>query len=94
MSSRLWKPALWGGLSISLILLFQTSFPLRAEIGAITFYRQHISPVTGRFVTCRYEPTCSTYALMALEESGFWKGNLKIAGRLFMCSPAGLLFDR
>ena len=61
------------------------------ELGAIRAYRSYVSPLAGRFATCRYEPTCSAYALTALEQDGFWRGNAKIAVRLLRCSPLGLL---
>jgi len=36
---------------------------------------------------CRFEPTCSTYALDALREYGLLKGLAMSAWRLFRCNP-------
>ena len=82
-----------GACILLLSALFLTNLPLRAETGLIRFYQRFASPVTQYLVTCRYEPTCSVYALEQLDRYGFWQGNLKIAGRLFMCSPLGYLVD-
>ncbi|MGW8178633.1 MAG: membrane protein insertion efficiency factor YidD [bacterium] len=83
----------WGTALAILILIFQTDFPIRFEIGVISLYRKNVSPVTRHIVTCRFETSCSSYALQALEESGFWAGNSRIAERLLMCSPIGYLID-
>jgi len=36
---------------------------------------------------CRYTPTCSTYALEALEKHGAWKGGLLSIWRVLRCNP-------
>ena len=41
-------------------------------IALVKFYRKYISPLTPP--TCRYVPTCSQYALEALEKYGALKG--------------------
>ncbi len=76
-----------------LVLLVPTGLPVRAELAAIRAYQHFGSPLTGRFVTCRFQPTCSHYAIESLETRGFWIGNLKIAGRLTLCSPLGAALD-
>ena len=38
----------------------------------IRFYRKHISPAFPP--CCRFIPTCSAYALEAVEKYGAWKG--------------------
>lgn len=55
---------------------------LRAPILA---YRYCISPMIGP--VCRYEPTCSAYALEALERHGPIKGLWLTARRLARCHP-------
>lgn len=87
------KRIIWLVLAFALVMLFRTSWPLRAEIRAIHAYQTVGSPVAQRFVTCRFEPTCSHYALSVLNENGFWKGNWKILKRLFHCSPLGYAWD-
>jgi putative membrane protein insertion efficiency factor len=81
-------------MSALLVILVQTGLPLRLELTAIRIYQASISPLTRKIVNCRFDPSCSTYALQALEESGFWWGNGRIAGRLMMCSPIGYLVER
>lgn len=75
-------------------LLAETGILVRAEVRTIRFYQTWVSPVLGMVATCRFDPTCSQYALHALENRGFWQGNLMIGGRLLYCSPAGYLLDR
>jgi putative membrane protein insertion efficiency factor len=82
---------LGAGLLCALFLL--TDLPLRSEVGAIRLYQSWVSPVLSLAVRCRFEETCSVYALRQLEERGFWGGNLLTAGRLLMCSPLGALVD-
>lgn len=65
----------------------------RAEMGLIKAYRRVGSPVTRHVVTCRFQPTCSAYALQVLDRDGFWSGNWAIAKRLVNCSPIGYIAD-
>ena len=74
-------------------LLTVTPYPLRAEIAAIRLYQRALSPVASHFARCRFQPTCSHYAVERLAADGFWVGNAKIAGRLLMCSPIGFVID-
>lgn len=54
-------------------------------LGCIRFYRKHISPATPS--CCRFIPTCSTYALEAIELHGAWKGGWLALRRLLKCHP-------
>lgn len=38
---------------------------------------------------CRFTPTCSSYAIEAYENYGFFKGSILTIKRLFRCSPFG-----
>ncbi|MDN6486340.1 MAG: membrane protein insertion efficiency factor YidD [Ancrocorticia sp.] len=51
----------------------------------IRWYQKEISPGLPR--RCRYSPTCSQYALQALEVHGALKGTLLSAWRLVRCNP-------
>jgi putative membrane protein insertion efficiency factor len=51
----------------------------------IVFYQRFISPGLPR--RCRYEPTCSRYAMRAIGEYGILKGLVLAAWRLLRCNP-------
>ncbi|MBR1842025.1 MAG: membrane protein insertion efficiency factor YidD [Oscillospiraceae bacterium] len=52
---------------------------------AIKFYRRNISPLTPP--SCRFRPTCSQYALEAVEKYGAIKGGWLALKRLSRCHP-------
>ena len=52
----------------------------------IRFYKRELSP-RKRKPTCRYIPTCSEYAVPAIERYGAWKGGRMAAWRLLRCNP-------
>ncbi len=57
----------------------------------IRFYQRCISPLFPP--KCRYYPTCSQYALEAIEVHGVFKGMLLAIGRLMRCNiffPGGV----
>ena len=51
----------------------------------IRSYRYAISPMLG--VHCRFHPSCSEYALEALERHGSWHGSWLVLKRLLRCNP-------
>ena len=51
----------------------------------IRFYRSWIS--TALPGSCRFAPSCSTYAQQALEHYGVWKASLLVVRRLLRCHP-------
>ena len=51
----------------------------------IRFYRKNISPT--RPPSCRFIPTCSQYALEAVEKYGAWKGGRLALRRILKCHP-------
>jgi len=53
----------------------------------IHFYRYVISPMIGP--RCRHLPTCSQYALEAIDSNGAWKGGWLTLSRLVRCHPWG-----
>ena len=54
-------------------------------IALVKFYRAAISPY--RPPCCRYIPTCSEYAVEAVEKYGAAKGGLLALRRLMRCHP-------
>ena len=54
-------------------------------LALVRFYRRDISPL--RAPTCRFIPTCSRYALEAVEKYGALRGSVLTARRLFRCHP-------
>ncbi len=61
------------------------SLPKRALLGLIRLYRRHISP--GLPPSCRFSPTCSEYALEAVEKYGALKGGFLSLRRILKCHP-------
>lgn len=59
----------------------------RILIGLIRFYQAAVSPLFPS--TCRYTPTCSRYALEAVERHGALRGGWLAARRLLRCHPLG-----
>lgn len=51
----------------------------------VKFYRKFISPL--KQPSCIYTPTCSSYALEALERYGFFKGGYLSLKRILRCHP-------
>jgi putative membrane protein insertion efficiency factor len=51
----------------------------------VRFYSRFVSPVLPR--RCKYEPTCSAYALEALRRHGPLRGIVLAAWRLLRCNP-------
>lgn len=58
---------------------------VRATIFLIQLYRHTVSPL--RLPTCRFTPTCSQYAVDALNEFGFFRGSWLALVRLLKCGP-------
>ena len=51
----------------------------------IRFYRSKISPL--RPPCCRFTPTCSAYAMEAIEKYGALKGGFLALKRILRCNP-------
>ena len=61
------------------------SLPKRALLWMIRFYRANISP--RHPPCCRFVPTCSAYALEAVEKYGAVKGGYLALRRILRCHP-------
>ena len=57
----------------------------RLLLAVVRFYRKYISPLTRP--SCRFIPTCSEYALQAIERYGAWKGGWLAVKRICRCHP-------
>ena len=58
----------------------------RLLISIIKFYQK----IPGSWHnSCRYIPTCSNYAIEAIETHGFFKGTFLAIKRIFRCNPFG-----
>ena len=54
-------------------------------IWLIQFYRTFISPLFPP--SCRFQPTCSMYAIQAIEKFGVWHGGWLAICRISRCHP-------
>jgi hypothetical protein len=59
--------------------------PRRVLIALVKAYRLLLSPWLGN--ACRFEPTCSVYAIEALERHGALTGSYLAGRRLLRCHP-------
>lgn len=57
----------------------------RVLTGLVRGYQLFISPLLPP--ACRYTPSCSQYALEALERHGAWRGSYLTLRRLLRCHP-------
>lgn len=55
-------------------------------IKLIRFYQKYISNLKTR-PTCRFYPTCSSYAIEAYRKYGFFKGTILSVWRILRCNP-------
>jgi len=51
----------------------------------LKFYRRFISPYTP--ASCRFSPTCSQYAIDAIQDLGPLRGTPLVAWRIIRCNP-------
>jgi putative membrane protein insertion efficiency factor len=56
-----------------------------AAVAPILIYQHVVSPAIPR--RCKYEPTCSRYAVDAIREYGILKGPVLAVWRLLRCNP-------
>ena len=54
-------------------------------LGLLRFYKARISPQLP--AACRYTPTCSEYAMEAIERRGVLIGGFLAARRVLSCNP-------
>jgi putative membrane protein insertion efficiency factor len=54
-------------------------------LAPVRLYQTAVSPLLGR--RCKYEPTCSAYAVSAIRSHGLLKGLVLAVWRLLRCNP-------
>ena len=59
--------------------------PVRLLVARLVFSKRRISPLLPP--ACRFTPTCSEYARLALLKHGLLRGCALTAGRLLRCQP-------
>jgi putative membrane protein insertion efficiency factor len=57
----------------------------RLLVAALVGYKRWLSPLLPR--ACRFTPTCSEYARLAVEKHGALRGTALAVGRLLRCHP-------
>jgi putative membrane protein insertion efficiency factor len=56
-----------------------------AVVAALRGYQRVVSPLL--VPACRFAPTCSEYARIAIDRHGVWRGGLAALWRLVRCQP-------
>jgi len=68
-----------------MLLELLTGLLTRLALLMLRFYKRFVSPLLPP--TCRFTPTCSEYAMQAIERFGFWRGSWLAIKRLLRCHP-------
>jgi uncharacterized protein len=63
----------------------RAGLPRRVAAAPIRGYRRYVSPMLAP--RCRFEPSCSAYAVQAIEELGAGRGLVLALRRLARCHP-------
>ncbi len=74
----------WAG-SASLPAVRVGAAARRLAKAPVVLYQRVLSPALPR--RCKYEPTCSRYALQAIERYGILRGTVLAVWRLLRCNP-------
>lgn len=56
-------------------------------LGLIAIYRYGLTWLLPK--TCRFAPSCSEYAMQAIQRHGAWRGGILAARRIVRCHPWG-----
>jgi putative membrane protein insertion efficiency factor len=60
----------------------------RFLVALLGWYKRRVSPLLPD--ACRFTPTCSEYARLAILRHGAWRGGRLSLARLLRCQPFGL----
>jgi putative membrane protein insertion efficiency factor len=80
--------ALIFGLAGDLVQPASTQVTARLYQAAVEGYRAYVHPITGQFIRCRYQPTCSYYSSEAVKRFGIVRGLKLTFARLLSCRPS------
>jgi putative membrane protein insertion efficiency factor len=87
------RPEFWLAGLLAVVIFFtvdalrapQKQVSVRVFAMAVDGYHHYLHPITGRFVRCRYRPTCSNYAVEAVRKYGVLKGGWMSYRRIASC---------
>lgn len=87
------RPEPWLAAILLLAMLFgsdalrppQNQVSVRLFAASVNGYHRYLHPFTGRFIRCRYTPTCSEYAVEAVRKYGIAKGGWMGLRRVASC---------
>lgn len=90
------RPEPWLGALLVLAILFvadairppQSQVSVRLFAASVDGYHRFVHPLTGRFIHCRYSPTCSQYSVEAVRKYGIAKGGWIGLRRIASCRPS------
>ena len=87
------EPWLWVVLLLAVLFAADALRPPQHQVSVRLFaasvggYHRFIHPLTGRFIRCRYSPTCSEYSVEAVRKYGIAKGGWMGLRRIVSCTP-------
>lgn len=67
------------------MMTFLRTLPKRMMLALLRFYKREISPYLPD--ACRFRPTCSEYAMQAIQKYGALKGGYLAIRRILRCHP-------
>lgn len=67
------------------MMMFLRTLPKRMMLALLRFYKREISPMLPD--ACRFRPTCSEYAMQAIQKYGALKGGYLAIRRILRCHP-------
>lgn len=74
-----------GSASVQKVLRALASLPASVVVVLLRLYQRLVSPLYGP--SCRFYPSCSQYALLAVQRHGVLRGTRLAAWRLLRCNP-------
>ena len=72
--------------------MFILQLPKKVAISLIRWYQIHLSHRFGS--NCKYYPTCSNYAIIAIDRYGIIKGGVMTFFRILRCNPFSKRWNR